>query len=254
MKGKAVRDAEPAARAGAAGRKTTVGTAEPNARRERLPQPEIPEIAKGEMEPQVRSAVMQLMDELDRLKEELTAANRRVAQLEGMADEDPLLPVLNRRGFDRELERTLAYSKRYGTTVALIYLDLDDFKGVNDRYGHAGGDAALRHFAEIMLANIRGSDVIGRLGGDEFAIILHRADQDAAEKKAAQLAEAVARSPVRFADLEFAITVTAGVTQLRRDDTLASVMARADAAMYEGKARRKQAKSARRTPAAARPA
>ena len=65
------------------------------------------------MSPQVRSPVMQLMDELDRLRDELTAANERVSSLEGMADEDPLVPVLNRRGFERELARTLAYVARY---------------------------------------------------------------------------------------------------------------------------------------------
>ena len=89
----------------------------------------IPALAGEDMPPQVRSEVMKLVDELDRLKDELVAANERVSELEDMADEDPLVPVLNRRGFERELERTLAYVKRYKTPVTLVYLDLDDFKG-----------------------------------------------------------------------------------------------------------------------------
>lgn len=212
----------------------------PGARRQREPRIELPDIAKSEMEPQIRSAVMQMMDELDRLKDELSSANKRVSQLEGMADEDPLVPVLNRRGFDRELERTLAYAKRYGTTVSLIYLDLDDFKSVNDRYGHAGGDAALKHFGAILMSNVRGSDLVGRLGGDEFAIILHHADVEAAVIKAAQFADQISRSPVRFGDVEFYISMTTGTAALRDGDTAASVLERADAAMYESKkARRK---------------
>jgi len=196
---------------------------------------ELPDIARTEMEPQIRSAVMQLMDELDRLKDELSSANKRVSQLEDMADEDPLVPVLNRRGFDRELERTLAYAKRYDTTVSLIYLDLDDFKSINDRYGHAGGDAALKHFGTILMSNVRGSDLVGRLGGDEFAVILHHADIEAAIIKAAQFTDQMANSPVRFGDVEFYISMTAGATALRHGDTAESVLERADAAMYEGK-------------------
>ena len=92
-----------------------------------------------------RSALGQLMAELDRLMEELNAARGRVIELENKADEDVLLPVLNRRGFDRELERTLAYIKRHGTDVSLIFIDLDDFKAINDIHGHATGDAALFH-------------------------------------------------------------------------------------------------------------
>lgn len=206
--------------------------------------PALPEIAGDEMTPQVRSAVMQLMGELDRLKDELVAANERVSELEDMADEDPLVPVLNRRGFERELERTLAYVKRYDTEVALIYLDLDDFKGVNDRYGHAGGDAALKHFAAILLENVRQSDMVGRLGGDEFAIVLHHADDAAASAKAAQLTEQVAGSPAIHESREIRLGATAGVTPLNGDDTVKSALERADQAMYEGKAARRLTRSA----------
>jgi diguanylate cyclase (GGDEF)-like protein len=196
-----------------------------------------------DLPPQVRSTVMQLMDELDRLKGELTAANERVSLLEDMADEDPLVPLLNRRGFERELERTLAYVRRYETSVTLVYLDLDDFKGVNDRYGHAGGDAALKHFANILLDGIRKSDMAGRLGGDEFAIVLHHADADASLEKAAQLAGRLAWEPAMHGDVEIPLAATYGATVLRGNDTVATVLERADRAMYEGKARRRAARA-----------
>ena len=213
------------------------------ARRRRQGPSDLHGIIPDQMPPKVRSAVMALMDELDRLKSELVEANQRVSQLENVADEDPLLPILNRRGFERELGRILAYVKRYGTTVTLLYLDLDDFKAVNDVYGHAGGDAALKHFTGILLANIRESDLVGRLGGDEFAIVLHRADLNAAAAKANKLAEQVAHEPALHEGRWIRLGVTAGATALDRDDTVASVLERADRAMYEGKMRRRAAKA-----------
>lgn len=228
-------------RQGGRGRDLPPATLADSARRSRSPlaRAGLPEIPDGELTPKVRSAVMRLMDELDRLRHELTAAHERVSRLENMADEDPLVPVLNRRGFERELARTLAYVKRYGGDVTLVYLDLDDFKAVNDRHGHAGGDVALRHFADILLANVRRSDIVGRLGGDEFAVVLHHADTGAAAMKAEQLSRQVARQPAQFGGLAIELGMTAGATQLRGDDTVESVLQRADRAMYEGKARRR---------------
>ncbi|MGI9382680.1 MAG: GGDEF domain-containing protein [Methyloligellaceae bacterium] len=205
---------------------------------DRVPLPEIP---NGEMTPRVQSAVMGLMEELDQLKDQLSAANERVSELESMADEDPLVPVLNRRGFVRELERTLAYAKRYGTTASLVFIDLDDFKSINDRHGHAVGDAALRHVAEFLLANVRRSDIVGRLGGDEFAIVLHRADASAAENKAFQLAGAIIAQPLVYGEFEIALDLSVGITELDEADTVSEALERADRAMYRHKARRKAA-------------
>lgn len=187
-----------------------------------------------------RSAVGHLMQELERVKDELLAAQRRVVELEHKADEDVLLPVLNRRGFDRELERTLAYVARHGTDVSLVFIDLDDFKAVNDAHGHAAGDAALMHITDILLANVRRSDVVARLGGDEFAILLHRADDEAAHLKADQLQRALASSGLVFEGKEIPLSLTTGVTRLRENDSSESALGRADKLMYEGKAQRKR--------------
>jgi len=181
------------------------------------------------------------MAELDQLKKELVVAQSHVIELENKAHEDDLLPVLNRRGFDRELERTLAYIKRHGTDVSLIYIDLDDFKDVNDIHGHAAGDAALMHLADILVANVRRSDVVARLGGDEFAIMLHRADTEAAHLKADQLRRALDSSALVYGGNEIPMSLTSGTTQLRSSDTNATALARADKLMYEEKARRKKA-------------
>src|SRR5437660_9578831 len=122
--------------------------------------------------PQRASAAMRLVAEVERLELELAAARARMAELEARAEIDPLTDVLNRRGFQRELKRSLAYVKRYGPSAALLYLDLDAFKAINDRHGHAAGDAVLKAVAMVINRHVRASDVVARLGGDEFAVLL----------------------------------------------------------------------------------
>lgn len=228
---------------GTIGRNASVAT---NARRSHAATASaLADALQEELTPGARSAVSELMAELERVKEQLIAAQRRVTELEYRADEDALLPVLNRRGFDRELARTLAYVKRHGTNVSLIFIDLDDFKSVNDMYGHAAGDAALMHLTDILLANVRRSDVVARLGGDEFAILLHRADEEAAAAKANQLERALASSGLVFGGKEIPLSLTAGTTQLRASDTAEDALGRADKLMYAGKTRRKRDRKAR---------
>ena len=115
---------------------------------------------------------MRLAAEVDALAAQLQDSRARILDLEARVDVDPLTDVLNRRGFERELKRSLAYVKRYGTSAALIYIDLDGFKPVNDRHGHGAGDAVLKAIAAALLRNVRASDVVARIGGDEFAVLL----------------------------------------------------------------------------------
>ena len=116
-----------------------------------------------------------LLAEVARLKRELEEARARIAELELRADVDPLLDILNRRGFERELKRSLAYVKRYATPAALLYIDLDGFKTINDRHGHAAGDVLLKAVAGELPAHVRASDVVARLGGDEFGVLMWNA-------------------------------------------------------------------------------
>ena len=125
----------------------------------------------------------------------------RLEEVEKAADQDQLLPLLNRRAFVRELTRYIAFTDRYDTPASLIYFDLNGFKQINDTHGHAGGDAVLTHFADSACwHNVRDSDCVGRLGGDEFGVLLTHANQDQAQKKAdhpgrqtARLADALER-------------------------------------------------------------
>lgn len=214
------------------------GTETAGVRRRRAEPPSLAEIPHAELTPRVESAVMRLMRELDHLKDQLGAAKVRVTELETMADEDPLVPVLNRRGFMRELGRALAYRQRYGGPVSLLFLDLDGFKAVNDVNGHAAGDAVLRHVARLLLDNVRKSDLVGRLGGDEFAVVLHHADAAAAGRKGDHLMDIIAASPTLHAGAAIAVVASGGVAELGDGDTVAAALARADSAMYACKAGR----------------
>ena len=129
--------------------------------------------------------------EIERLHAEVAALTARAETAEALADHDLLTPALNRRGFMAVLNRSLAYCRRHEVEAALLYLDMDGFKGVNDGLGHAAGDAALMAVADLLLANVRESDAVGRLGGDEFALLLMNAGVDEGREKARRLSAAL---------------------------------------------------------------
>jgi diguanylate cyclase (GGDEF)-like protein len=189
--------------------------------------------------PKSASAAMLLAREVDALKTELEAARARVAELESRVDEDPLTGLLNRRGFTRALQRALAFARRYGAAAALLYLDLDKFKPINDRHGHAAGDWVLGRVARLVTSNVRASDVVGRLGGDEFVVLLWNASPEQAKQKARTLEAMIDGERFEQGGKRYAVALSAGVTALSKDDTVEAAIARADRAMYARKRERK---------------
>lgn len=190
-------------------------------------------IPQDELTPKVQSAMSELMREIDRLKDELDSAHKKVSLLENIAEEDPLVPILNRRGFMKEVERTISYAKRYKTPATILYIDVNFFKQINDTHGHKVGDMALLHITNFLIKNIRQSDVAGRIGGDEFAIILQNADKAGAEIKAGQLIENLKNAPCVHEDLNIPMQISIGAAELNPDDTPEAVLDRADREMYE---------------------
>src|SRR6185295_13686734 len=152
------------------------------------------------------------------------------------ADVDPLTDVFNRRGFERELKRSLAYVKRYGTSAALLYVDLDRFKSINDRHGHAAGDAMLKAVTMVITRHVRASDVVARLGGDEFVVLLWNLSEADARMKAQTLEAAIARTTATHAGAMLTVAASVGAATLQPLDRPAEVLERADAAMYARKA------------------
>ncbi len=193
----------------------------------------------GTPKPQSRSVARRLAAEVERLAAELSATRTKVAELEARADIDPLTDTFNRRGFERELKRSLAYVKRYGVSAALIYLDLDGFKPVNDRHGHAAGDAVLKAVAATLARKVRASDVVARIGGDEFAVLLWNLSGTQADARAMAIEKAVYSTQVAWGASTLVVGMSAGVALLGALDSPADVLARADAAMYARKAARR---------------
>ena len=109
-------------------------------------------LGPADLTPAVQSAVQTLLTEIDDLRGEVGRLKARLAETEGLADRDALTPLLNRRALIRELSRTRTFAQRYGSPASLVYFDLDGFKAVNDRFGHAAGDAALREIARRLAA------------------------------------------------------------------------------------------------------
>ena len=167
---------------------------------------------------------MHLAAEVERLAAELETSRARIAELETRIDVDPLTEALNRRGFERELKRSLAYVKRYGATAAVIYLDLDEFKPINDRHGHAAGDAMLKAIAAPLARNVRASDVVARIGGDEFVVLFWNVTAADAAAKAAALEAAVGATTLRWGDATLAAGASAGMTLVGPPDSAAEVL------------------------------
>ncbi len=177
--------------------------------------------------------------EIRRLKRRLTGALARIDQLQAAAETDFLLGIPNRRGFERELARAISFIQRYHATGALIVIDVDRLKPINDSFGHAAGDAVLKAIVAALSQQIRASDVIGRLGGDEFALLLWNLNEADARAKAAALEEDIDRLSFAFAGATVATGVSAGVALLGPHSEAARALAEADRAMYVRKAQRR---------------
>ena len=176
-----------------------------------------------------------LLAEIERLKAELIKAEWQIAELEARADVDPLLDILNRRGFDRELKRSLAYVKRYGTAAALVFIDLDGFKAINDRHGHAAGDTLLKAVVAGLKSHVRASDMVARLGGDEFAVLMWNLETAQASAKAHDLENIIVGTAVMHGPARLTVGASAGSVPLDGDANPAAILEAADQAMYARK-------------------
>ncbi|MFN4277083.1 MAG: GGDEF domain-containing protein [Ferrovibrio sp.] len=200
-------------------------------------------IPEPELTPRVRDAIMRLMGEVDQLRNELNRTRHRLAELERLADRDTLTPLYNRRAFVRELSRAMAHVERYNRPSCLIYFDLNGLKEINDKYGHAAGDAALIQVGQILLDNTREVDVIARLGGDEYGVILSETDAQQGREKADHLAEAIRRRPLHWEGKSLPLDAAYGVYPLKPGEDPGSALAAADQMMYSHKLARRAARA-----------
>jgi diguanylate cyclase (GGDEF)-like protein len=201
-------------------------------------------------EPQTMDTPMPLpgaADELDRLRTELDGIRAALdvkqkelqavlVQAEEVSHTDALTYLPNRRSMISELQRQVTYAERYGTPLSVSMIDVDNFKDINDNFGHAVGDQVLRYIASEMRDRIRQPDVIGRLGGDEFLVILPNSPVNAAAEQATRLCQQVAGAPVIAGKEVITVGLSIGITQYQpNSDDWHTLLERADQAMYQAK-------------------
>jgi diguanylate cyclase (GGDEF)-like protein len=178
--------------------------------------------------------------------EDISERKRMESSLQRLADHDSLTDLWNRRRFEEELKRQIGRCRRYAEKAALLLMDLDGFKAVNDSFGHKAGDDLLKLVAAALKRRVRGTDAVARLGGDEFAVLLGKVSPDQASEVAEQLHALVAAASLELADGRVSVTASVGVVFL--DERIADAqdaMVRADVAMYDVKVARPDRTGAR---------
>jgi diguanylate cyclase (GGDEF)-like protein len=170
------------------------------------------------------------------LEREIAERCQLEARLRELATTDGLTGVLNRSGFMVAAARAMELAAKPDKLLAMLMLDVDHFKAINDRYGHAGGDLALQHLVATLRAGTRQNDLLGRLGGEEFAVVLSAASPELAEQVAERLRSRVAETPLAYGDRLIEMTISVGLAiQQQTDRTLERLIARADTALYQAK-------------------
>ena len=196
-------------------------------------------IPETEMTQSVSLAVSALFEKVDDMTRELARLREQLAEMEQLVDVDCLAPIPNRRAFMRRLSWAIAMHERYGHPSSVLYFDLNGFKAINDNYGHAAGDQAIKHVAQILSQSLRESDFLARIGGDEFAIIMYYASADAAGERGKRIAERVQKTPFFFNDKTLGITTSFGVHAIHKGDDAEAALSAADTSMYLDKKRNK---------------
>lgn len=196
-------------------------------------------IPQEDLTPQMRAALGHMQAQINGLKAERARLSQKLREAEDLADSDTLVPVFNRRAFVRELTRVMSFAQRYDVQASLVYFDLDGFKQVNDRFGHSAGDAVLKAVGQVLLTQIRESDLAGRVGGDEFAVILAKANQHDAQVKGAQLARAIRQTTIPYLGHSLSVGAAFGAYSFEPGDSAERALSRADEAMYANKVGRK---------------
>jgi diguanylate cyclase (GGDEF)-like protein len=203
---------------------------------ERLIQLGIPE---RDLTDAVSLAISALLEKTDDMARELESQQLRIVQLERDAELDAVSNIPNRLAFMRRLKWALSVRNRYGHPGALLYFDLNGFKEINDRHGHAAGDAAILHVGTLLTASLRESDFVARLGGDEFAVLLPHASLEAARERGRQLSARIRETPLAWEGKTIPLLSAFGAYEIDGSELADEALARADLAMYENKRRLK---------------
>ncbi|WP_417671471.1 GGDEF domain-containing protein [Roseibium sp.] len=184
---------------------------------------------------EITSKFASLNDKLAAMTDKARHNHIQKNQLKDMVITDVLTGALNRRGFEQLLIREHKRARRYGRPLSLAVLDLDFFKAINDKHGHAVGDRVIRHFAELCGASLREQDSIARIGGEEFAVIMPETGLAAGEAVTERIVEATKSNVLSIDNIRLCYTVSAGVSELHAAEAIDDLVQRADANLYVAK-------------------
>lgn len=193
--------------------------------------------AFDKQDPAIRSVLEKLApDDREVIQQALTRAEKTEAELRYLADHDSLTGLVNRRRFRAELDQYVSFSARYGGQGAVMIIDIDGLKQVNDQLGHQSGDHLIRRIAGILRERVRGTDIVARLSGDEFAVLVPQSDTAGALQLGEELRSQVGESFPPSSELGTA-TISVGIAMFGAGtgSSFESVKADADAAMYAAK-------------------
>ncbi len=185
--------------------------------------------------------VEQALGAAEEVESFLAEQSARIAYLENLTFTDELTGLRNRRGFNEQLRRTLAAANRYGDQGVLVFCDLDNFKTINDTFGHHVGDYVLKQLAKVIEAEVRATDVVARLGGDEFAVLMIQTNWRDGIKRAQMLSRVVNRTIVSYHGNEIKVSASFGVEPFGPNDEETNLVARAEMAMYVNKRKKSSA-------------
>lgn len=178
----------------------------------------------------------ELRQEIALLRAALCTCASRISELEQLAYVDPLVSLPNRRHFMSKLDVAISRVGRSGIDAAVLFLDLDGLKEINDKFGHEAGDRALVEFGRLLASSVRSADIIARLSGDEFAVLLEDTDQLSTCRMAERVVETVDHFRFCVGNVCLELSVAIGVAMVKAGDTAQTVLTRADREMYRIKA------------------
>ena len=187
------------------------------------------------------------MDSLASLISEAIANFRKFNELERVSNIDALTGLPNRRSLMETFESECERARRYGQPLSVLFIDIDKFKPINDQYGHAAGDEALKLLARTMRSTMRTTDVVARLAGDEFIALLPGSTREEAQIAAQRLREAIAQTTLLHQGVSIKLQISVGITEYEMNESPEDILERADHAMYEDKRARKMTRDAAET-------
>ncbi len=176
-----------------------------------------------------------LLSELQRANELIKSLESEIEELQKQSNIDPLTKLYNRKALEIDAKELLKHSNQRNLNISLLMIDADDFKKVNDTFGHLAGDKVLILLAKLFKLSIREYDRAYRYGGEEFLIIFNRAEKDDAKKVAERIMKTVRENKLIYKGQTIRITLSMGLTSHQKGDTLESMIERADAAVYQAK-------------------